>query len=54
MIDDDDTPDEIEYARTMQEPREPVEQCPMPVHSGYGSAPERCAFPSGHEGECEP
>lgn len=120
MIDDDRTPDEIEYARVMQKPTgahswmdrandmrisaypenlddpwpaieptenpghlEPVpcgdhtvhsehawessrwgnveclgvgrpDQCPMPVHSGYGSAPERCAFPSGHEGECEP
>lgn len=30
------------------------EQCGTACHGGYGSAPERCAYPVGHEGECQP
>jgi hypothetical protein len=29
-------------------------QCTGAVHSLSGSAPERCAYPAGHEGKCEP
>lgn len=32
---------------------EPQEQCSFPVYDCSLSAPERCAFPAGHEGKCE-
>ena len=31
----------------------PAEQCCGPVYNGSLSAPERCAYPTGHEGKCE-
>jgi|SRR6185436_3586250 len=30
------------------------DQCSLGVPNAYGSAPERCALPSGHEGVCKP
>lgn len=31
-----------------------VEQCTTPIYDPSGSAPERCALPDWHEGECQP
>jgi hypothetical protein len=29
-------------------------QCTTAIYSHYGGPPERCAYPEGHAGECEP
>lgn len=31
-----------------------LEQCTTPIYNASGSAPDRCAYPSGHDGDCAP
>jgi hypothetical protein len=50
-------PDDLRRAieqETVERSREAVNQCRGAVHSPSGSAPERCAYPEDHDGECEP
>jgi hypothetical protein len=50
------------HARWARRPRETpatensmaVNQCMTAIYDHSGSAPERCALPEAHEGECEP